>query len=143
MEFNLLWLEFQNTRWLMHIAFGAVPSRLCSRTSSYSPLRPRSPENFPTTHVCALLYGPLPSLRGQCKLILSCSKRREASPSLPSSLANFPIPSIRLSVSLCLSNSLSYSFVLSRVNDIYAMLIEISPLYAPACITSFSSRLCL
>lgn len=44
-EFNLLWLEFQNTRWLMHIAFGVAPSRLCSRP----PLPPRPPASFATT----------------------------------------------------------------------------------------------
>lgn len=41
--FNLLWLEFQNTRWLMHIAFGSVPTSLCGRTSATFPSIPPLP----------------------------------------------------------------------------------------------------
>lgn len=61
-EFNLLWLEFQNTRWLMHIAFGAAPSRLCSRI--YPPFPSPSLvyhhriSSLPNSPLCVPLYQP-------------------------------------------------------------------------------------
>lgn len=63
--FNLLWLEFQNTRWLMHIAFGSVPTSLCGRTSATFPsILP------PPSISLARTNPPLPSSNGR-KLILS------------------------------------------------------------------------
>lgn len=49
--FNLLWLEFQNTRWLMHIAFGSVPSFLCSRISQQRYSLSLSPSLHYTVHI--------------------------------------------------------------------------------------------
>lgn len=58
--FNLLWLEFQNTRWLMHIAFGSVPTSLCGRTSATtfpSPLPPPTPFLSPDLSLSPLLLS--------------------------------------------------------------------------------------
>lgn len=69
--FNLLWLEFQNTRWLMHIAFGSVPTSLCGRTSATTFPSTASPHALPLARSLALTSPPLRSSSDGRKLILS------------------------------------------------------------------------
>lgn len=116
-EFNLLWLEFQNTRWLMHCLWRRSKSPMQSNLPSFSPpprlvyhhrisILPNSPLRVP-------LYQP-PSLRGQCKFILSCIKRCEAShSSWPTATSLSPDISLFPLISRSLAS-----------NDIYAILIE-------------------
>lgn len=112
--FNLLWLEFQNTRWLMHIAFGFVPSFLCSRTFSSSTFLPLLVSRLISHsvflyHQTILPHGLYP--RRECKLILSYIKRAYAANSRPfRTIATF---------------SRSFKRYLCHIN-------RISPLYAPA-----------
>lgn len=103
--FNLLWLEFQNTRWLMHIAFGFVPSFLCSRTSSSSTFLPFS---FPVW-----------------SLALSSYTTKRFNPTISILVANVNSFCHTLSGRMLLTLDLFVPSWHSRVpsNDIYAILI--------------------
>lgn len=112
----------------MHIAFGAAPSRLCSRIYLPTLLFP-PPVSFATIvylfcrtphYVCVLLHQPRchPAKRWQCKLILSCIKRRKAHSSCPAAT------SLPLDLYLYLYFSISLISHSLASNDIYAILIE-------------------
>lgn len=131
----------------MHIAFGAAPSRLCSQTPS-SLSRPHShlPSNpsyisvLPNSslYVCPTILIPLPSLRGQCKSVLSCIQHEM---SLPPSLLLLHNLFIDMPIFAFLYLSLSFLFLAFSPQTIYLCHINrISPLYALASSFPFPSN---